>query len=91
MHDRSEPPSFHVRLPPELKARLEEAKGSRSLNREIVRRLELSFEPDPAAELASAMRPLLAPLSDADRMLFVTHFTKAFSVLVRAGKRGRKD
>ncbi|ESZ32629.1 Arc family DNA-binding protein [Mesorhizobium sp. L2C066B000] len=46
MPDQTEPPSFHVRLSATLRKRLKvaAAENGRSLNQELVTRLEQSFE-----------------------------------------------
>lgn len=58
-----------LRMPPELKARLlrSTVDSGRSMNSEILARLESSFEPNPAAVIADALRPIGA-LSDEDRI-----------------------
>lgn len=63
------PPSFHLRLPPDLKGQLEAEALNRgkSLTREIVDRLERSLEPDDAMRLADSLRPFMDNLSDAQR------------------------
>lgn len=67
MEDRDEP-RHNLRLTPELKAKLGHARidNGRSMNAEILARLEKSFEPDPAAMIAEALRSVAA-LSDEDR------------------------
>ncbi|TPI39284.1 hypothetical protein FJW07_13975 [Mesorhizobium sp. B3-1-9] len=62
-----EPPSFHLRIPPALKAQLEAARGRNSLNREIIERLERSFSLDPAVRLAEIFRPFLVAVDDNQR------------------------
>lgn len=61
-------PRHNLRLPPHLKARLGHASidSGRSMNAEILARLEQSFEPDPAKQIVEALRPVAA-LTDADR------------------------
>lgn len=64
------PPTFHVRMPKRLKDELQAAadRGERSLNSEIVDRLEGSFGPDAALlELAKVLQPFLADLTDSER------------------------
>lgn len=58
----------NLRLPAELKTKLAHARidSGRSMNAEIVDRLEQSFDPNPAAQLVAALRPVAA-LSDEDR------------------------
>lgn len=74
-----EPPSFHVRLFPGLKEKLDGARGSRSLNKEINERLERSFESDALAVLAATLRPLVARMSKTER----DDLVEAFAVVVR--------
>jgi len=64
-----EPDDRHnLRIPKELKAKLAHARidSGRSMNAEILARLEASFEPDPARQIVEALRPV-AGLSSADR------------------------
>lgn len=65
-------PSFHVRLPPELKARLEAVRGRRSLNREVIDRLERSFGEDLASQFGEVIAAYLAPLDDDERAKVVS-------------------
>ncbi|OJY78187.1 MAG: hypothetical protein BGP18_05080 [Stenotrophomonas sp. 69-14] len=58
-------PQVNIRLPADLKARLDEqaAKGGRSLTAEIVQRLEASFETDgQSAQMAHDFRYVLLDL-----------------------------
>lgn len=63
-----EDPRHNLRLTPELQKKLKHAAidHGRSMNAEILTRLEGSFAPDPAAMLVEALRPVSA-LSDGDR------------------------
>ena len=63
------PPSFHLRLPADLKSQLEVSAQSRgkSLTREMIDRLERTFEPDAAMQLADSLRPFLDKLNDEQR------------------------
>jgi hypothetical protein len=83
-----DPPSFHLRLPPELKAKLQAAKGGNSLNAEIVQRLERSLAPDPALHLAQALRPFLANLSEHEQAKLVNLAAEAAEIL--SGHRSKK-
>ncbi|WP_157014870.1 Arc family DNA-binding protein [Mesorhizobium xinjiangense] len=86
-----ENPSFHLRLPPEIKARLLEVKGESSLNSEIVERLDRSLEPDPAMQLAEVFRPILSDLDAADRVKMIKLITDAVEILQkRQPKRPRR-
>ncbi len=84
---RQEPPSFHVRLPSDLKARLEAVRGSKSLNKEIIERLERSFSQDWAAELGDMLRPYLGTLDEKDRIRVVKLATEAIGILAEGQKR----
>jgi hypothetical protein len=66
MEDRDD--RHNLRLPKDLKAKLAHARidSGRSMNAEILARLERSFEPDPAAQIVEALRPI-ASLSDDER------------------------
>jgi hypothetical protein len=75
--------SFHVRLPADLKARLETARGDRSLNREIVERLERSFSDDIASQWGEILHPLVSPLSGAERAQLVQLIRSAVEILTR--------
>ncbi|RUU10043.1 hypothetical protein EOD08_34030 [Mesorhizobium sp. M6A.T.Ca.TU.002.02.2.1] len=85
-----DPPSFHLRLSPELKAKLLAARGRNSLNREIIERLERTFEPDPALRLAEALRPLLASLDYLDQEKFVASTTNAIQILAKGSAKSRR-
>lgn len=63
-----EDPRHNLRFTHDLKARLRHAAidNGRSLNAEILDRLERSFAPDPASQLVEALRPV-ARLNDEDR------------------------
>lgn len=66
---------FKVRLPLQLKEQLQTAAkarrlsthGKSSLNREIVDRLQLSFDPDAAVLLAERLRPLLKGIEEQEQ------------------------
>lgn len=77
-------PRHNLRLTAELKARLQHAAidNGRSVNAEILTRLERSFALEPAALIAEALRPL-ASLSDDDRRAVVDHLTSAALLLRR--------
>lgn len=76
-------------MPPELKVNLARARkqSGRSMNAEILARLALTFDPDPALQLTDIFRPLLDGMSEADRGRFVEHVAGAVDVLAEAGKR----
>jgi len=61
MEDRHQITPYPLRVPPELRKRLEEAArdGGRSLNAEIVARLEQSFEPRESAIVIEDLEALL--------------------------------
>lgn len=81
-----EPPSFHLRLPRSLKEQLQSARGRNSLNREIVERLERSFEPDAATELAATFRPFITTLSQAERRTLFEAVATTLDVLTKKRK-----
>lgn len=83
---RPEPPSFHVRLPSDLKARLEAVRGSKSLNKEIIERLERSFTHDWATELGDILKPYLGTLDEKDRARVVKLATEAIGILAEGQK-----
>ncbi len=84
----SDLPSFHVRLPPRLKERLQASKGSNSLNREIVERLEQTFEdPDFTYELAKIFRPLMRTLSEEDQKTLMMLTAAVIAVLAKGRPR----
>lgn len=58
----------NLRMPLELKARLlrSTVDSGRSMNAEILARLEASFAPDPSALIMEALKPI-ASLSEDDR------------------------
>lgn len=61
-------PRHNLRLTKALKVRLAHSAidNGRSMNAEILARLDHSFDPDPAAQLATLLTPV-AGLSDAER------------------------
>lgn len=67
-------PSFHVRMPKRLKDDLQAAvdRGGKSLNDEIVKRLERSFRPDDAVlQLAEILQPFLASLDETEQTALI--------------------
>lgn len=65
---------FHARMPKRLKDDLQAAvdRGGKSLNDEIVKRLERSFGPDDALlQLAEILRPFLTELDDAEQATLI--------------------
>lgn len=80
----SDLPSFHVRLPPRLKEQLQAAKRGNSLNREIVERLEQTFEdPDFTYELAKIFRPLMRTLSEEDKKTLMMLAAGVIAILAK--------
>ncbi|WP_338633045.1 Arc family DNA-binding protein [Afipia carboxidovorans] len=78
-----EPEDRHnLRLPKELKAKLAHARidSGRSMNAEILDRLERSFAPDPATQMIEALQPVAA-LSDEDRQQVGALIAKIGSIL----------
>lgn len=57
------------------------------MNAEILARLSLTFEPDPALRLAEALRPLMATLPADDQAEFVVLAARAVGILSRSRKR----
>ncbi|TIN76744.1 hypothetical protein [Mesorhizobium sp.] len=84
-----DPPSFHLRLSPELKAKLLAAKGRNSLNKEILERLDRTFDPDPALRLAEILRPVLAILAEDDRAKMLDLTASAVDIFKKASTRKR--
>ncbi|TIX23876.1 hypothetical protein [Mesorhizobium sp.] len=85
----SDPPSFHLRLPPHLKAKLNAERGRNSLNREIIERLERTFEPDPSQHLADIFRPFLAKLNENDRARVLDLATAAGKIIAKGARKRR--
>lgn len=84
-----EQPRFNLRLTPELKAELTRARkqSGRSMNAEILARLSLTFEPDPALRLAEVFRPLLAAVPESEQSKFVDLAAGAVGILSHGRKR----
>lgn len=85
-----DPPSFHTRLPRQLKAQLEAARGERSLNREIVDRLQKSFDTDPVFRLAELFRPYFELLSEGDQAELLHLAEQAAAIVAKARTRSRR-
>lgn len=62
-------PRHNLRLTPDLQKKLKHSAfdGGRSMNAEILARLERSFEPDPGTMMAEALRPV-ASMSEGERL-----------------------
>lgn len=62
-------PRHNLRLPPSLKAKLAHSAidSGRSMNAEILARLERSFTPDPGASIAELLQPM-TNLDDRDKV-----------------------
>ena len=87
---KPEPPSFHTRLPQDLKDQLDAARGGRSLNREIVDRLQKSFDTDPVFRFAELLRPYLESL-EADEQAELFHLAeRAIAIIGKAKKQARR-
>lgn len=80
-----------MRLPPDLKAKLQHAAidGNRSMNAEILSRLERSFEPDPLAEIAGFLRATSA-VGEADQARIMDMLTQ-IAGLIRAAPDKRRS
>jgi hypothetical protein len=71
------------RLKDDLQAAVE--RGGKSMNDEIVKRLERSFGPDEALlQLAEVLRPFLASLSESEQATLIT----AARILARSRRKG---
>lgn len=84
--DRSKPYRFVVRLPAEMRDRLAEAstRHRRSINSEIVARLEHTFSGLPSEAVSSRIEPLLQGPLDA---LFRRSLTEVEQTLIRMFRR----
>lgn len=73
-------PRFNLRLTPELERLLAQStrRTGRSKNAEILRALEWHLRPDPARQLAEAMKPLLDTLS-ADQLEALTNIVQTMA------------
>ncbi|KKX24333.1 Arc family DNA-binding protein [Rhizobium sp. LC145] len=74
----------NLRLPPELKKRLKHSAtdNGRSVNAEIVDRLEKSFAPDPLQNLEALMGDILS-LSDVDRAVVSKSLSTIATILAK--------
>ncbi|MCA0032713.1 Arc family DNA-binding protein [Mesorhizobium sp. B263B2A] len=81
-------PRFNLRLTPEIEAALVRARkvSARSMNAEILARLRLTFDQDPAARLTEIFRPLVERLDDDERARFIDSVERTIEVLVQAIK-----
>jgi len=79
---QSEDPRHNLRLPTELKKKLAHAAvdNGRSMNAEILARLDQSFAPSPMREIENLLRSMTA-LSDEDRAEVAKSLSKATSIL----------
>jgi hypothetical protein len=75
-------PRHNLRMPPVLKAKLAHSAidNNRSMNAEILARLEGSFAPDPAQLLVDTLRPLAA-MNEADRARLAALLIEAGAIL----------
>lgn len=53
------------------------------MNREILSRLERTFEPDAALKLADSIRPILDSLDEGDRQKVVAMVVDTFAILAK--------
>ncbi|MCV3209633.1 hypothetical protein OHD62_17465 [Mesorhizobium sp. YC-39] len=83
-----DPPSFHLRLPPELKAQLQAARGRNSLNREIIERLERTFDSD-LLQLAGLLQPFLVKLNAEERAKLLGLAAEAVDIVARRSTKKR--
>lgn len=77
---------FHIRMPKRLKDELQ-ARAGKSLNEDLVQRLERSVEHDPAMRIADALRPVLASLSDEDQGKMVELVARAAEILTKTPRK----
>jgi hypothetical protein len=77
-------PRHNLRLTPELKAKLGHASidSGRSMNAEIIARLDQSFAPDPISRLVEALEPI-ASLDDQDRRKLGQLLSEVGSILTK--------
>lgn len=87
---KSKPHEFKLRVSPELWDVIEQIRGKKSLNRQINDWLRAMAEPDDAAKLAAALRPILKSMGEADRAAFVEHAMGAIKALSAPKPRQRK-
>lgn len=82
----------NLRLTRALKVRIRHAAADneRSVNAEIVARLEQSFAPDPATRLAAALRPL-AYLKEDDQRRAVELLAAALAILAQSTETDAKE
>jgi hypothetical protein len=66
MSDASQKIPYPLRMPDELRAKLEDARSGRSLNAEIVQRLEASFSQQTDSEQLALLRRLERQLSNSE-------------------------
>ncbi|MCV0395439.1 MAG: Arc family DNA-binding protein [Rhizobiaceae bacterium] len=81
--------SFHLRMPKRLKDDLQIAtdRGGKSLNTEIVRRLERSFGPDDdISQLAEILKPFMDDLNEEDRATLIA----AARILAKNRRKARR-
>lgn len=79
---QSEDPRHNLRLPPELKKKLAHSAvdHGRSMNAEIIERLDKSFEPAPMRNVEDLLKTLL-PLRDDDRAEVAAMLAKVALIL----------
>lgn len=85
----TEPPSFHVRMPMRLKDELQAARGGKSLNADIVQRLERSLDIDLIAKIAAVLQPLLSDLDAEDRAKLVDLVETGAKIIAKGQKKRR--
>lgn len=86
---QQESPRFNLRLTPALQKRIKHAaiESERSVNAEILARLETTFSPDPTLQLAAVLRPF-AGLDEQNRAKVVDLLAQVVDILaLEAGKR----
>lgn len=79
-----EDPRHNLRLPADLKKKLAHSAvdNGRSMNAEILARLEASFDPEPIREIENLLR-MMAGLREEDRAEAFALFERVSSILAR--------
>lgn len=87
---KSKPHEFKLRVSPQLWDVIEQIRGKKSLNSQINDWLWAMADPDDAAKLAAALRPILKTMSEEDRAAFVDHAMGAIKALSAPRPKVRK-
>lgn len=86
----SDDPRHNLRLPPALKAKLAHSAidHDRSMNAEILSRLERSFATDPATQIVEMLEPI-ARLDDADQAKVIDLLVSVGTLIVKSRSKKR--